>query len=77
MVFVNADLVWDLQWWTVESNLLEGRLFMSHPHTVTGTTDASMVGWGGHAQGLGLHSTLFHRLWDQEERLLHVNVLEL
>ena len=32
--------------------------------------DASMVGWGSHAQGLGLHSTLFHRLWDQEERLL-------
>ena len=64
LVFVNADLVRDLQWWMVESNLLEGRPFMPPPHTVTVRTDASMEGWGGHAQGLGLHSALFHRLWD-------------
>ena len=33
-VFMNADLVRDLQWWTVESNLLEGRPFMPASHTV-------------------------------------------
>ena len=75
-MFMNANLVRDLQWWMMESNLLERRPFMHPPHTVTVTTDASMVGCGGHAQGLGLHSALFHRLWDQEERLLHINVLE-
>ena len=36
-----------------------------------------MVGWGNDAQGLGLHSVLFHGLWDQEEMSLHINVLEL
>ena len=50
---------------------------MPSPHTVTVTMDASMQGWGGHAQRLGLHSALFHRLWEPEERLLHINVLDL
>ena len=50
---------------------------MFPPHTVTMTMDASMIGWGGHAQGLELHSALFHGLCDQEETSLHINVLEL
>ena len=50
---------------------------MFPPHTFTVSTDASMIGWGGHAQGLELHSALFHGLWDQEETSLHINVLEL
>ena len=36
-----------------------------------------MIGWGGHAQELELHFALFHGLWDQEETLLHINVLVL
>ena len=36
-----------------------------------------VIAWSGHAQGLGLHSALFHKLWDEEERLLHINVSEL
>ena len=77
LVFVNSNLVWNLQWWTVDSNLLEGKPFMFPPHTVTVTMDASMVCWGGHAQGWGLHSTHFHGMWDQKETSLHINVLEL
>ena len=30
-------------------------------HTVTVTTDASMIGWRGHAQGLELHSAILSR----------------
>ena len=36
-----------------------------------------MEGWSGHVHELALHTALFHRLWDPEERLLHINVLEL
>ena len=55
----------------VDSNLSVKRPLTSPPHTVTVTMDASMdasmEGWGGHAQGSGLHSVLFHMLWDPEE----------
>ena len=44
-----------------------GRPSTSPPHTVT--TDASMEGWGGHAQGSELHSALFHGLWEPEKEV--------
>ena len=53
-----------------------GPPFMPPQHTVTVTMDASLEGWGRHSQGSGLHSVLFHGLWDSEDRLLHINVLE-
>ena len=39
-----------------------GGSFTPSPHTVTVTTDATLERWGGHAQGSGLHSVLFHGL---------------
>ena len=36
-----------------------------------------MVSWGGHAEGLELHSALFQGCWDWEEMSLHINGLEL
>ena len=76
-MFINSYLVQALQWWMMDTNLSVGRPFMFPSHTVTVTMDARMEGWGGHTQGLGLHSALFHRFWDPEEMLFHINVLEL
>ena len=36
-----------------------------------------MEGWGSQTQGSGLHSVLFHGIWDLEEGLRHINGLEL
>lgn len=67
-VFINSDLVQALQWWTVDDNLSVGRPFVYPPSTlsVNVTTDASIECWGGHVQGSGLHSVLFHALWTQK-----------
>ena len=50
---------------------------MPPPHTVTVTTNTNMEQWGSHAQGSELHCDIFHGLLDLEERLLHINDLEL
>ena len=50
---------------------------MSPPNTVMVTTDASIEGWGSHAQGSEIHSTLFYGLLAPEEKWLHINVLAL
>jgi len=76
-LLVRSDLVQDLQWWTVPANLAIGLPFSLPPPTATVTTDASMEGWGGHAHLPGEEPLLFSDLWSPEERLLHINVLEL
>jgi hypothetical protein len=76
-ILIRADLVEALQWWTVVDNLMVGRPFAAPQPTVTVTTDASMEGWGGHAQVLGSSPALFSGLWSSAAQRLHINVLEL
>ena len=76
IIMVPLQLHQQLQWWTVASNLLEGRPFQKPVHTLTVTTDSSMEGWGGHIL-IGDQNLLFSGLWSRPERSLHINVLEL
>ena len=75
-VMVTKQVYQALQWWTVPMNLSLGRPFQEPVPTLTVTTDASMMGWGGHSRILG-QTYLFSNLWTASERLLHINLLEL
>ena len=64
-------------WWASPVNLSQGCLFSQPRPTVVVTTDASSEGWGGHSRTSSQTLALFHNLWNQEEKQLHINVLEL
>ena len=76
MVMVTRHVFEALQWWTVRQNLSLGRPFQPPKATLTVTTDASKLGWGGHSS-LNGQTFLFSGLWTPEETRLHINVLEL
>jgi len=76
-LLIRPSLVQALQWWIEPANLAIGLPFTPPTPTATVTTDASMEGWGGHARFPGADPVLFSDLWSPEERLLHINVLEL
>jgi len=61
-----------LAWWTDLSHLSTGVPLVPPPHNVRVFTDASTQGWGAHAEGAE-----FQGFWSPEERLLHINVLEM
>ena len=76
-VLVTLEVHRALQWWTNQSNLLQGLPFRQPPHDLVVTTDASCEGWGGHSLVQG-QSMLFSGLWSQaERRTCHINLLEL
>ena len=76
-ILVTRQVFMCLQWWMVLDNLSQGRPFQEPPHTVTVTTDSSMLGWGGHAKLQG-ETRLVADNWSSEEtRTQHINVLEL
>ena len=58
--------------WLRRSFLLQGKPFSVPLPTVTVTTDASLVGWGGHCQG-----SMISGDWNHLDVLPHINVLEL
>ena len=62
----------DLQWWKEDSNLVAG--LPLHPPTpqIELFTDSSTEGWGAHTE-----SKTGSVLWSQEEKFLHINVLEM
>ena len=62
----------DLQWWKEDSNLVAG--LPLHPPTpqIELFTDSSTEGWGAH-----IESKTGSGLWSQEEKFLHINVLEM
>jgi hypothetical protein len=71
-ILVRSTLLPHLLWWRSSKNLQQG-VFLNSPETqCTVTTDASLVGWGGH---MGEH--VVQGLWSQADRLLHINVLEM
>ena len=62
----------DLSWWTVESRLLQGVPFGTHPPGLLLFTDASCAGWGAH-----LLDQRASGKWSEEEQMLHINLLEM
>ena len=72
IVHLSAQAVEDLKWW--EQHLLQwnGRSLISPPTTLTISTDASLHGWGAVCNGKKTRGS-----WSYQERLLHINCLEL
>ena len=62
----------DLSWWTVESRLLQGVPFGTLPLGLLLFTDASCAGWGAH-----LLDQRASGKWSEEEKMLHINLLEM
>ena len=62
----------DLSWWTVESRLLQGVPFGTLPPGLLLFTDASCAGWGAH-----LLDQRACGKWSEEEKMLHINLLEM
>jgi len=60
------------QWWCDRGNSARGVEFRSSPPTFCLTSDASLEGWGAHAEGAALA-----HLWEEGLRGTHINVLEL
>ena len=62
----------DLSLWTVESRLLQGVPFGTLPPGLLLFTDASCAGWGAH-----LLDQRASGKWSNEEKMLHINLLEM
>ena len=61
-----------LAWWMDPQNLLKGSNLHQKEHNVLIFTDASEKGWGAH-----LSNCTISGVWQQSERNLHINILEL
>ena len=65
-------IVAHLDWWQNPSNVMKGADLHPKDHSIQLFTDASNKGWGAH---LDQNST--KGLWSEQEKRLHINVLEL
>jgi len=72
MIDIPQFLLPFLQWWLDRSILPAGVDLLPTKFNYHLFTDASLIGWGGHANGVNTAG-----LWSQEERTLYINVLEL
>ena len=61
-----------LDWWQNPSNVMRGADLHPKDHSIQLFTDASNEGWGAH-----LDQTSTKGLWSDQEKRLHINVLEL
>ena len=61
-----------VRWWLQEDRWLAGISLQVPPPSLLLFTDAPLSGWGAHLLDLTAS-----RVWSQEERFLHINVLEM
>ena len=61
-----------LAWWMDPQNVLKGSNLHQREHNMLMFTDASEKGWGAH-----LSSCTISGVWQQSEKDLHINILEL
>ena len=61
-----------VMWWLEPGRLLEGISLAQPRPSIFLETDASMQGWGAHAQTLVASGS-----WSAEEKILHINCLEI
>ena len=66
------EVRWDLSWWMVRDHLLTGVQFGTPAPDRHLYSDASCSGWGAHL--LDQHVS---GVWSDQEKLLHVNLLEM
>ena len=71
-VSLNPACQEELQWWIAHLNAWNGRAILTPPPDLVIETDASQQGWGAICKEVRTGG-----LWSQNERLLHVNCLEL
>ena len=69
---ISADFLRKVEWWESPQNVLQGAPLHPLESTLSLFTDASMKGWGAHLGDQRLHGT-----WSDQERTLHINLLEL
>lgn len=69
---LSIDAVADLSWWLDQANFSLGKPIVASSPSVTIFIDASLSGWGAVCQEVKTSGP-----WSQEERLLHINDLEL
>ena len=69
---LDPAVVEDLTWWRDAGNLRRGVPMSSPPPEMLLCTDASKVGWGAHLLDLFVSG-----VWTEDERHLHINVLEM
>ena len=61
-----------LDWWQNPANVMKGADLHPKDHSIQLFTDASNEGWGAH-----LDQSSTKGLWSDQEKRLHINVLEL
>ena len=61
-----------LKWWENPANMVKGTDLHPKDHSIQLFTDASNKGWGAH-----LEQSSTKGLWSEQEKRLHINVLEL
>ena len=66
------EVRWDLSWWMVRDHLLTGVRFGTPAPDLHLYSDASCSGWGAHL--LDQHVS---GVWSDQEKLLHINLLEM
>ena len=66
------EVRWDLSWWMVRDHLLTGVRFGTPAPDLHLYLDASCSGWGAHL--LDQHVS---GVWSDQEKLLHINLLEM
>ena len=66
MIFAHLD------WWQNPANIMKGADLPPKDHSIQLFTDASNEGWGSH-----LEQSSTQGLWSEQEKRLHINVLEL
>ncbi|KAK3097899.1 hypothetical protein FSP39_014269 [Pinctada imbricata] len=69
---VTNHLISHLKWWLNPVNVLRGRNLLQGQTTVTITTDASNLGYGGH-----MKSQVFQGQWTETQKGWHINLLEM
>ena len=71
-VSLNPACQEELQWWIAHLNAWNGQAILTPPPDLVIETDASQQGWGAVCKEVRTGG-----LWSQNERLLHINCLEL
>jgi hypothetical protein len=72
IILLEDKMITHLRWWTDKGTVLKGVNLHWEEHQRQIYSDASLTGWGGHLDFMKVKG-----LWSEEEKVLHINVLEL
>ena len=72
VITLKRDARLELHWWIENISIHNGKAITMNPPELMISSDASMQGWGAACQEISTGGE-----WSQEQRLLHINMLEL